>query len=280
MRDVDAVLLARLLESRLALHVVVAIGQPEARGVDVGDDPGGLLAVRRGVEAEGHRDGHLVKATDDLWTPAMSVTPSISARRGGSGRAPAPRPAPRPSRRRTDHRSAARRSPSATRRRRPGPGSRSARHSPLLPPPAAAPAHHGRRDRVGGAPAPFANSWKSVQGATLGRGRPSRSAEGRRVRCHEAPAARSAAAPKRRTRSIPRLLRGLEGRRQLRGAPAQVQDPALGRRGEADGERLDEGTAIRKGDFVIVTLATSLPGSCCVPHCPVCELKTSRKLSS
>jgi hypothetical protein len=34
-------------------------------------------------------------------------------------------------------------------------------------------------------------------------------------------------------------------------------------------------TGAGRADFVIVTLATSFAGSCCVPHCPVCEMKTS-----
>jgi hypothetical protein len=38
-------------------------------------------------------------------------------------------------------------------------------------------------------------------------------------------------------------------------------------------------TGAARGDFVIATLATSFAGSCCVPHCPVWELKTSWKAS-
>ena len=64
--DVGAILLSRLDEARLGLHVVVAIGQPEAAGKDLRDGARRLVLIGERRESERHRHAEIVQTADHL----------------------------------------------------------------------------------------------------------------------------------------------------------------------------------------------------------------------
>ena len=224
------------LEPRLRLHVVVAIGQPEAGGADVGDD------LRRAAWLSG-----AAVSPNGTAMPELVQRPIIRCNAGDVGDAAisasrvVTRPdaelldaAPRPCKRRRSRRSAARRSPWAS-RSTPTTSSRIAVQlvlRGLARRPPAAPPHHRRAGsgsrratrrsrtrrsrctvRRSGSRSPVSIPWRA--GASAAKTAACESEEGGRAGASHGVSALA-------------YFGTWEGRRQLRGAPAQVQHPALG----------------------------------------------------
>ena len=61
----SVIFFTRLNKARLGLEVVVAVGQAEAGGGEIGNRLAGIVIVGTGAQAEGHGDGNIMQLAED-----------------------------------------------------------------------------------------------------------------------------------------------------------------------------------------------------------------------